>query len=522
MNLDILPTSIKPVEENKPEVQPTEPVKTEEVVKEEKVEDVIMAEPEYVPTFPNEGVVDEIIEGDVTYDEETLIDNYDKTPQGNHIEEYDFNDEDMKKIFFDTSVFHNKKETVKENASIFEIFDYYRKESKYKDVYLPVTNVAVRIYEFNNLDILINKLILESERDFAYRSTINQAGSQTKDFLQAIFDNAEFLTSDGKDLTPVHFEIISSLDTPFLVLAATELMNDIYDSTKGTSGHKIEESLDIWQDTCDECETPQRLFKDVKEILQAQYTPEMIDYANKNYDPNDTLENNIRRSRKVKAKGVKYSRGDSGLETIFYFKDPDWIRSFEYDKAFDNYLIGKYITNKYIKDLPEKLGKEWLNMTAREKAVEIQRRVVDLQNNLQTDDVLSFEELRDLSNKILLDIQNFMISKYLHMTKTLNKKDLDANGNPKLIAQQMMYELSLEQKLNFLEKYLDEEMVEKIFKQIEVLRGFGRDTIEYKWTCKKCGHKNTTTMDPILFVFLLLQSKLYRREKLSSTTSSQQ
>ena len=306
------------------------------------------------------------VEGEATIGdlvEESIIDNYDETPQDVKIEDYQFNDIDKKNIFFGASLYHSNKPEIKKDTDLFTVFDFYRKESRYKDVYLPVTNVAVRIYEFNNLDILINKMVLESEKDLAYRTQINMAGTQTRDFVSHIFENAEFLTSDREQLTPVHFEMVSSLDVPFIILAATALMGEIYEATAGTAGHSISEQiqksqgLDIWQDTCESCQTNQRLFKNVDEILKAQYTEEIIDYANKNYDPNDTLENNIKRSKKVKAKGIRYTKGDKGIDTIFFMKDPDWIRGHDYDRAFDSYIINKYMSNKYIKEFEKTITK---------------------------------------------------------------------------------------------------------------------------------------------------------------------
>lgn len=467
------------------------------------------------------------VEGGNEYLDEVILDNYDKTKQNDSITEYDFNDEDIRNVFYGSSSFQNKKEEIKEGADLFTVFDFYRKESRYKDVYLPVTNVAVRIYEFNNLDILINKLRLESEKDLNYRSKINLVGTQTRSFVQAIFDNAEFITSDKEQLTPVHFELISSLDVPFLVLAATVLMGEIYDATNGASGHKIMDrkltdengnSLDIWQDTCEECKSLQNLYKNAEEILKAQYTDEIVDYANKNYDPNDTLENNIRRSKKVKAKGVRYTKGDKGIETVFLMKDPDWIRSYDYDNAYDNFMINKYLKNKYLKDLPKKLGKEWLNMTNREKVAKMQETVTDLINGVDVnEDSLSSGELSGLSNKMMLDFQNFTLAKYLHMVKINDTKKLDQNKKPTKLSEINMADYTLEQKMIFLDKYIDEELSEKMFKQIAKLREFGKETIDYKWKCTKCGHDNVSHLDPIMFVFLLLQSKQWKNARALST-----
>ena len=490
-NINILPTNLTPY---KTEKNSTE---NEDVKIATAVEDIVIQpasivnnetevsdEPNKIEDMHRHIEIDEedvTVEGGNDYLDDVIIDNFDTTKQDDFISTYEFNDEDIKNVFYGSSNFQHKKEELKEDSDLFTVFDFYRKESKYKDVYLPVTNVAVRIYEFNNLDILINKLKIESEKDFTYRGKINLVGTQTRDFVQAIFDNSEFITSDKDQLTPVHFELISSLDIPFLVLAATVLMGEIYDATNGASGHKIMDrkltdengnTLDIWQDTCDNCQNLQNLYKNVEEILKAQYTEDIVDYANKNYDPNDTLENNIRRSKKVKAKGVRYTKGDSGIETVFLMKDPDWIRSYEYDNAYDNYMLNKYLNNKYLKDIPKKLGIEWVNMTNREKVAQLQETVSNLINGLK----------------------------------------------PTKISEINLVDYTLEQKMDLLSKYITDELADKMFQQISKIREFGKDTIEYKWKCAKCGHDNVSNLDPIMFVFLLLQSKLWKREKALSTT----
>lgn len=540
-NINVLPTNLTQFSRNeeKNKEENKDITEVEETVEAVTVPNTGVLTPTHIePEKTSEEVQDmnrtiEVDEEDITveggneYLDEVILDNYDKTKQNDSITEYEFNDEDIRNVFYGSSSFQNKKEEIKEGADLFTVFDFYRKESRYKDVYLPVTNVAVRIYEFNNLDILINKLRLESEKDLNYRSKINLVGTQTRAFVQAIFDNAEFITSDKEQLTPVHFELISSLDVPFLVLAATVLMGEIYDATNGASGHKIMDrkltdengnSLDIWQDTCEECKSLQNLYKNAEEILKAQYTDEIVDYANKNYDPNDTLENNIRRSKKVKAKGVRYTKGDKGIETVFLMKDPDWIRSYDYDNAYDNFMINKYLKNKYLKDLPKKLGKEWLNMTNREKVAKMQETVTDLINGIDVnEDSLSSGELSGLSNKMMLDFQNFTLAKYLHMVKINDTKKLDQNKKPTKLSEINMADYTLEQKMIFLDKYIDEELSEKMFKQIAKLREFGKETIDYKWKCTKCGHDNVSHLDPIMFVFLLLQSKQWKNARALST-----
>lgn len=496
----------------------TEEVKVEEDVVEQVVEEKV-PEVKDMPRTIEDLENDEIIDEGDEYSKVIILDNFnDPTKQDVKVDDYEFNEDDMRSLFFGASNYGKNKTTITKESDLFDVFEFYKKESRYIDVYLEVTNVAVRIFEFNNAAVVINKFLNTSQKDFAYRAQVNMAGTQTRDFVEQIFKNAQFLTSDGETLTPVHFEMISSLDIPFLILGATKLLGDIYEETDGREGYKIsDERKEIWIDECPNCGQSQNIEKNVAELLRAQYTQEAIDWANKNYDPNDTLENNIRRSKKVRAKGVRYTKGDSGIETIFLMKDPDWIRGFEYDKAFDAAIVNKYSSNKFIQPRIEK-NQSWLAMTTKERASQIYAWITGLQQSLDVEsENTDYEDIIELRDSILLDSQTYTIVKYLHTIKIYNNKVLDNNGKPILLKETEMATLDLATKMKFVSENIDLETVEKLLSKIEEIRKFGRDMIEYKFKCVSCGHEHASQLDPILFVFLLLQSSLYKKERMLSS-----
>ena len=179
-NINILPTNLTPFKANNEEKKENNSVSEviEDTVVEpnvvvEKHENEITDESDFTEVKDMSRTI-EIEEEDITveggneYADTIILDNYDTTKQNDSISTYEFNDEDIRNVFYGSSLFQHKKNEIKENSDLFTVFDFYRKESRYKDVYLPVTNVAVRIYEFNNLDILINKMRLESEKDLNY------------------------------------------------------------------------------------------------------------------------------------------------------------------------------------------------------------------------------------------------------------------------------------------------------------------------------------------------------------------
>ena len=453
---------------------------------------------------PNEylryNVLEEDIDNDLESKEVVILDNKDdKTPQGNIITTFDFLDDKKKGIFFDSSEYKQGKEIGK-IVNVLDVLDFYQKEGKYIDVYLPITNVAVRIYEFNNYNIALTDFLEESRKDFLFKIQANMLGTQTRKFVDLIFKNSEFLVSDADTLQKSHFELVSAQDIPLLILGGVLLLTKIYEYTKGTAGQKPYS----WEDTCNECGTPQEMLLDLDDLLRSQYTKEIIDYANAYYDPNDTLDANLKRSKKIKAKGVKYTKGNKGIETIFFLKDPEWARAHEYDNIGNKFLIDKYSESKEFKAAYDANDNNWLFKSQRDKLIEIYK-FLDQPDAYYLEKNIELNSIQNLRREFLDDTQYIRIIRYLYSIKIINTKELDENGKPKVITDQDVSLLSLNQKIEII-KSLPTDTLLRITEQIEALSKYGIRDLHYKFTCKKCKKENEVPMDPIFLVFSVLRN----------------
>lgn len=119
-------------------------------------------------------------------------------------------------------------------------------------------------------------------------------------------------------------------------------------------------------------------------------------------------------------------------------------------------------------------------------------------------------EIWDLSGNFNLDIQNFTLIKYIHSIKVVDTKILNENGKPKEIKTEDMSGYSLSAKMQLLEKYLDTDTTNRLFQRLEEIRNQGRTTIEYTYKCVKCGEEAKTYLDPAMFVFVVLQSLVFK------------
>ncbi len=447
----------------------------------------------------DEKINDILEDTDMIYTDIQIFENdKQKQTQKNEVEVFDFIDEEKKNIFYGSSNY-GKKGSVSEIKEVKDVFDFYKREGLHEDVYLPMTNVAVRIYEFSNLDISVEDIIDYSDKDLSFRAQINMTGTQTRPFVELIFKNAEFLTSDSSNLTIQHFEMISAQDIPLLILAAAKLLDRIYKETNKTAGSQ----LISWKETCKKCNTIQSISFDINELLQSNYTKEMIAWANSNYDPNDTLEANIKRSHKMRAKGVKYKKAKGGVDTIYFLKDPDWIRSFTLDEIGYKHAIQKFSTHRILKTV---VALEYWNiMTAREKLIHIHTY---LNHPNYLDDIEREGFTRSEAEELKLDFNAELylcrITKYWFSNRVLDNNNL-TNGKPTEITTLDTTKLSIEDKIKML-KDLDNDTLMAIIDQIEVINKFGIQKISYKWTCGKCNEIEETEIDPIFLVFLVLQN----------------
>lgn len=122
-NINVLPTNLTQFSrsEEKSKEENKNITEVEETVEAGSVPNTGVLTPTHIePEKPSEEVQDmnrtiEVDEEDITveggneYLDEVILDNYDKTKQNDSITEYEFNDEDIRNVFYGSSSFQNKK-----------------------------------------------------------------------------------------------------------------------------------------------------------------------------------------------------------------------------------------------------------------------------------------------------------------------------------------------------------------------------------------------------------------------------
>ena len=466
------------------------------------VREVLNDDDDQFITDINTGV--ELQVNDKNLEEAIVYDNPAKLVLNTSLQEFSFNDDSYKDLFMGSSEIAKTTSDIKKLTSIEDVFNYYKKEGMYRDVYLPVTNVAIRIYEFNNTDISILELANEARKDFLFHLQMNAKGTQSRKFLDLVLQNAQFLTSDSDKLTKAHFENISAQDIPIIILAAASLLNAV--KVKMSNGEEVPFK---WEETCPKCGTTQEVSFPFEEAVRAQYTNEMIEWANVNYNPNDTFENNLRRSKAVKGKGVKYTKIGTTIDTYIRMKDPTWLRSNNLDEESYNWIIDKYIEYPYFKEIYE--DQEWNLKPMKERVLQLSQKCSNAYLAKDDSDPTIFEYFNDLNQ--------IKMARYIYKVEAFDISSKDVNGKPVKLVEEDWNKLSLSVKLDRLALF-DDEVKKKINDQIEAISNYGIQDILAKFPCVKedCKHMLEVSIDPIALVFSVLQNTI---ENVDSTTSTQ-
>ena len=63
---------------------------------------------------------------------------------------------------------------------------------------------------------------------------------------------------------------------------------------------------------------------------------------------------------------------------------------------------------------------------------------------------------------------------------------------------------------SFWEGKIDTDTTNRLFQRLEEIRNQGRTTIEYTYKCVKCREETKTYLDPAMFVFVVLQSLVFK------------
>ena len=412
-------------------------------------------------------------------DLEHIYENEKVLPQGSLVEEADI-PKDIKECFFGKSPFMLEEEKDKPE-DVFDIIDTFKALGESRDVYLPESNVVVRILEFEN-DLFLPEVLPVIIDDDEVAQGVVPSISHDAIFIRKIFENMRVISKDSKTVSNFEFDKLSNLDMNILVLAAARLLL--------LSDPDIADKNNITMDTtCPHCGRNQKVTVNLEDLFKAQYTKEHLEFARANFSPSDTFEENLKRSRHElsKKRGAKYSK-DGKREILVAMKDPSYAEYLQKESSALRYLISEYEKVPVVENVIR---------TVDYKAKSIKMKFYKL-----VETIMNSESRDSYQNKISMDVNIMNMIMYIH---AIFGKDIEAN---KYTSQYETSSTPMETLFKLI-KALPRELKEKVIKIVEDFQKHAvKYELNYKYECNnpKCGKENTIELTTRSMVFLTLQN----------------
>ena len=429
------------------------------------------------------------------------------------VDEFNFNDENMKNIFFGKTGITVKKEEPSEvkSMSILDALDVITKSGEYVDTYMPMSNIVIRTYEFEN-DIVMGTTLGSITQDYDFKNSVNPNAILSKRFIDKIVEYSEIIASDSRRMTEKDLENISNKDIELLILNVAKLLAIDYTKSEDKKNEPITAEVTM---ECPKCGNRNKLVVDFNKLIKDNYTKEVISFANDNLKLGETIESNLSRSNTMRARGCRYIAKDGlgkdkDLMILVKLKDPSYAKSLLIENRILPYILEKYEKTPFFADLVD--NNNYLSSPMRGKLTLMFRYV---QSQLRFADIndaysVSVDFSQDLDKLYLISYVDSIMSVVTEKGKEpkasdkiiiINKlKEENTLENPSVVKNNIdnIYETfnklpkslltKLQSKINEMEK-------ESIFKF----------NVHYKCTLTKCGHEGEKEILPIDLVFSILQ-----------------
>lgn len=429
------------------------------------------------------------------------------------VDEFNFNDENMRKVFFGKTGITVKKEEPSEvkSMSILDALDVITKSGEYVDTYMPMSNIVIRTYEFEN-DIVMGTTLGSITQDYDFKNSVNPNAILSKRFIDKIIEYSEIIASDSRRMTEKDLENISNKDIELLILNVAKLLAIDYTKSEDKKNEPI--TAEVTMD-CPKCGNRNKLVVDFNKLIKDNYTKEVISFANDNLKLGETIESNLSRSNTMRARGCRYIAKDGlgkdkDLMILVKLKDPSYAKSLLIENRILPYILEKYEKTPFFSDLVD--NNNYLSSPMRGKLTLMFRYV---QSQLRFADIndaysVSVDFSQDLDKLYLISYVDSIMSVVTEKGKEpkasdkvviMNKlKEENTLENPSVVKNNIdnIYETfnklpkslltKLQSKINEMEK-------ESIFKF----------NVHYKCALTKCGHEGEKEILPIDLVFSILQ-----------------
>lgn len=428
------------------------------------------------------------------------------------VDEFKFDDPKLKNIFFGrTDIKLKHEETEEKKISLLDALDVITKSGEYVDTYLPMSNIVIRTYEFEN-DIVMGTTLGSITQDYDFKNSVNPNAILSKRFIDKIVEYSEILSSDSRRMTEDDLEKISNKDVELLILNVAKLLSIDYTKDDDKKDEPVTAEITM---ECPVCGNRNKLVIDFDKLLKANYTKEIIQYANDNLKLGETIESNLSRGNTMKARGCRYVAKDAlgkdkDLMVLVKLKDPSYTKALLIENRILPFILEKYERNPFFSELVN--NNNYLSSPMRGKLtlmfrhVQSQLRFADINDSYS----ISVDFSQDLDKIYLISYIDSIMSvmckkgsepKPTDRTDILAKlKEENTLEHPTLVEENIK---SIYNTLNKLPKDLLTKLQEKI-NEMEKESIF-KFNIDYKCALTKCGHEGQKEVLPIDLVFSILQ-----------------
>ena len=372
-------------------------------------------------------------------------------------------------------------------GDIFAELSSYKKLGKSIDVYLPTSNIAVRIYEFEN-DVIKENIINDILRD--YESTTRAIHSPfNRQFMNRVFDNTVVLTSDSDRVGRAQLERLANKDMNLLLLAVAALLMEV-----GTETGRIQEDKEApitIEHTCEKCGAEHNIKLHPKDLLKDQYTKEMITMLDTKYSVDRTFDVNLKESALAKAYNIRLQNSITGKLTEIKLKEASYIKYTTLEDRLNTYILNKWKDHDLFKSIST--TNEFSLLTDKDKLTYLTGEAVNI-IDMNTDAMKFLTDQVSASNLLRMD----------RITITNTKTNIVEHDSTILELLDRSEERTFDMIAN-----LPQTLLSRMKNAIDTMDDKSINNISHTWTCerKECGAVNTSELNPKqLIVFITAET----------------
>ena len=372
-------------------------------------------------------------------------------------------------------------------GDIFAELSSYKKLGKSIDVYLPTSNMAVRIYEFEN-DVIKENIINDILRD--YESTTRAIHSPfNRQFMNRVFDNTVVLTSDSDRVGRAQLERLANKDMNLLLLAVAALLMEV-----GTETGRIQEDKEApitIEHTCEKCGAEHNIKLHPKDLLKDQYTKEMITMLDTKYSVDRTFDVNLKESALAKAYNIRLQNSITGKLTEIKLKEASYVKYTTLEDRLNTYILNKWKDHDLFKSIST--TNEFSLLTDKDKLTYLTGEAVN-SIDMNIDAMKFLTDQVSASNLLRMD----------RITITNTKTNIVEHDSTILELLDRSEERTFDMIAN-----LPQTLLSRMKNAIDTMDDKSINNISHTWTCerKECGVVNTSELNPKqLIVFITAET----------------